>query len=267
MDTSLMRPDSIHGQVKFVKRIIEQTVNTCIPGEIVSFDKSLQTATVKVCIKQMHVDKDGNKVTQELPQILQVPVFFPYSTMTGFSLTYPVVPGDQCLILFSQRSFDNWLAAGSVQEPFEPNCPRFFSFNDAIALVGLIPNPSAIKDFELNGVEIRNKKRTVYSLVTDNEAKTEAKTADSCASITCTVSGNIVEVATGNKTENVNGTFNTSIQGNWTIASPLMEVKGKLKASSYASSDAEGREFIGVTGAAGPLNTVTFLNGIAVAIS
>lgn len=168
MDLSLLKPDDPQGVVELVKRILGE-VNTCIPGEIVFFDPQKQTATIKPCIRAVTISTDGKKQTITLPEILQCPVWFPFSSTTGFCLTYPVTKGDQTLILFSQRSFDKWLRFGGVQDPEEPGMPRCHSYNDAVALVGLIPNTKAIQQFQTDGVEIRNKERTNYVKVSDTQ--------------------------------------------------------------------------------------------------
>lgn len=291
MNPVFMNPKSLDCDIELIKRVIYETVNTSIPGEIIAFDNKTQTCTVKPCIRRLFVDDGGQKKTFDYPKVFECPVFFPYSTTSGFSMTYPVSPGDQCLIIFSQKSLDNWLRFGSVQDPAESDFSRCLSMNDAIVLVGLIPSPSVIQKFNDQGIEIRNKTRDVYSLVTNDHHIIEAKTKDSFSRYENTISGNIVEECSNNKTQNVignknihitgnkiedvasneektiSGSFNLSISGSWTVTCPEMSFQGKVKANSFSTEDNNGRERIGVTGAAGPLNTVTFVNGIAVAIS
>ncbi|PWU06784.1 MAG: hypothetical protein C5B43_01340 [Verrucomicrobia bacterium] len=54
----------------------------------------------------------------------------------GASLTFPVLEGDNCLLLFSERSMDLWLTVGGQVTPDDP---RKFDISDAIAIVGLYP--------------------------------------------------------------------------------------------------------------------------------
>ena len=107
MDTTMLKPNSTQALMQLIRRILLE-VNTAIPGEVVVFDPLTQTATIKPCIKNTTIDNDGQTEYIELPQIVECPVFFPYSAISKFSITYPVVPGDQCLIIFSQRSNSNF---------------------------------------------------------------------------------------------------------------------------------------------------------------
>lgn len=69
--------------------------------------------------------------TADYPQIVDAPLI---GLTGGFtSLTMPVQPGDQCLILFNDRDLNNWFA-GATSGPVAT--ARLHSFSDAIALVG-----------------------------------------------------------------------------------------------------------------------------------
>lgn len=168
MDTTFLKPNSSQAFLELFRRILLE-VNTAIPGEIINFDPSTQTATVQPCIRGTSILKDGQTQFRDMPQIVKVPVWFPYSTSSGFSMTYPVVSTDQCLLIFSQRSFDNWLKYGSFQDPSETKNPRSHQYSDVMALVGLIPNPSSIQNFQMDGIEIRNKNRNSYVKVLDDK--------------------------------------------------------------------------------------------------
>lgn len=164
MDTTMLKPGSAQALQQLIRRMFLE-VNTAIPGEVVSFNETKQTATVKPCIRGTVITNKGETEYTDQPEIIEVPVIFPYSTSTGFAITYPVASGDQCLLLFSQRSFDNWLKNGSVQNPSENGEPRSHQYSDAIAIVGMIPNGNTIENFQTSGIEIRDKSRsTVVSL-------------------------------------------------------------------------------------------------------
>ena len=66
------------------------------------------------------------------PILTTVPVIIMSGDQAG--LTFPIVQGDQCLILFNDRSIDNWFQSGQVG-PVASS--RYHSFADGIALVGL----------------------------------------------------------------------------------------------------------------------------------
>lgn len=230
MDNRLLPADSIQGKKEFVRRVIYDTVNTSLPGEIVEFDSKQQTATVKCCIRSQTYDPQlQKKITKDLPLIFKAPVWFPYTITAGFSLNYEVNPGDQCLLIFSQRSFDNWLVAGSVQDTIEPFQPRCFSLTDAIVLVGLIPNPNAIQNFISKGIELRNKDRSVHLHLLDDKLEINIS-VDNGASAGCnevyTIAGDLTSVNWNdrsihvgkNLTLLVDGQYSETIIGNVTLA-------------------------------------------------
>lgn len=166
MDTTMLKGGSIQALMQLVRRMFLE-IHTCIPGEIIAFDSEKQLATVRSCIRNTMIDENGETTWIDSPQIIDVPVVFLQSQTRGFAITCPVEPGDQCLLFFSERSYDNWLEYGSVQNPAENGVPRSHQYNDAFALVGISPLVSSIQDFQTDGVEIRNKDRSIRFSLTD----------------------------------------------------------------------------------------------------
>lgn len=105
-------------------------VHTALPGTIISYDSTLQKATIQPSLKKSYLDG----TTQEMPILNNVPVIFPRAG--GASLTFPVVQGDTCLLLFIERSTDLWKSVGGVVAPDDP---RKFDLSDAVAIMGLMP--------------------------------------------------------------------------------------------------------------------------------
>jgi len=105
-------------------------VHTALPGQIISYDHTTQKATIQPCLKKSYLDG----TTQEMPILNNVPVIFPRAG--GASLTFPVLPGDTCLLLFVERSTDLWKSVGGVVAPSDP---RKFDLSDAVAIMGLMP--------------------------------------------------------------------------------------------------------------------------------
>lgn len=105
-------------------------VHTALPGTIISYESTLQKATIQPSLKKSYLDG----TTQEMPILNNVPVIFPRAG--GASLTFPVVQGDTCLLLFIERSTDLWKSVGGVVAPDDP---RKFDLSDAVAIMGLMP--------------------------------------------------------------------------------------------------------------------------------
>lgn len=115
-------------------------VHTCMPGRIETYDASKQKASVKPLLKRVYVD--GQEVS--FPVITEVPVIFPRAG--GAGLILPVNVGDFVLLLFSERTMDQWLNKGTESSTL---VERQFSINDAIAIPGLFP-------FTENGISAGN---------------------------------------------------------------------------------------------------------------
>lgn len=109
-------------------------VNSCIPASIVSYDYTKQQATVQPLLKARYKNGTTQGDIQSLPKITNVPVIFPKGGT--FHMHWPLSVGDSVLLVFSQRSLDNWLVDGNEEAPQDP---RMFDFSDAIAIPGLIP--------------------------------------------------------------------------------------------------------------------------------
>lgn len=106
-----------------------EDVHTCAPGRVVSVNGG--RVNVKPLLNRRL--RDGR--TEEMPVVPDVPVWFPSGG--GASITWPISNGDGCLLIFAERSIDEW--KGSFDEE-APDDPRRHQLADAIALVGLKPD-------------------------------------------------------------------------------------------------------------------------------
>lgn len=121
---------------------ISVSLNCIKIGEIVSFDKNEQTATVKVLHRMdSNYDLELDK-TVEYPPLQKVPVVVLQGG--GSVITFPIKAGDQCLLLFCDYMIDNWWISGGVGAS---DFPRRHDLSDAIAIVGLQALPKAIQGY------------------------------------------------------------------------------------------------------------------------
>lgn len=107
-------------------------VHTAVPGEVVSFDASTNRASVKPFGK--YKATDGRQFPY--PVIYNAPVYFPCGRNRNAGMTFPVLPGDGCLIIFSMEQMEDYLSDGKS----DSLDPRKHSLNDAIVLPGLYSN-------------------------------------------------------------------------------------------------------------------------------
>lgn len=132
-------------------------LHTCLPGIIDSFDPVKQTASVQPAIKRVFTEQGG----VNLPLCVDVPVAFPGGG--DFFLTFPVQPGDECILFFSERCIDFWYANGGVQLPAEY---RLHDLSDAFAQVGVNSQPNKLTQVQTDGAELRTRDRSTYIKLT-----------------------------------------------------------------------------------------------------
>lgn len=122
--------DTLSDLLRSAIQSVLNDIHTCLPGRIESYDHATQKASVLPLLSRRLRSGD----VEERPVIANVPVVFPRSG--GASLTFPVLPGDGCLLVFSERSIDLWLDQGGIVAPDDP---RKFDLSDCIAIMGLYP--------------------------------------------------------------------------------------------------------------------------------
>lgn len=105
-------------------------VHVSMPGRIESYDASKQEASVQPLL--MVNLADGSAAS--LPVINHVPVIWPRGG--GAILSFPLEAGDTVLLVFSERSLDEWLQQGGELAPSDP---RAHDLSDAVAIPGLYP--------------------------------------------------------------------------------------------------------------------------------
>lgn len=102
-------------------------LNTSLPGIVKSYDPATRTATVQPAIKRTTVDGKNPR----RPLLLDVPVVFPYSGTQG--ITFPLKVDSPCLLVFSQRSIDDWV---TKREEDVVTDTRLHDINDAFCIPG-----------------------------------------------------------------------------------------------------------------------------------
>lgn len=143
--------------IELTKLISDRTkakIRTAVPGVVRAFDPETQTATVQVAVAYAYLDPDAvEEVQRYIPRpITNCPVIFPQGG--GFSLRFPLEPGDDCLILVAERSIDEWAATGNAG--VTPRDLRRFDLSDALVLPAPRPAARPLEDFRDDAVELRH---------------------------------------------------------------------------------------------------------------
>ena len=148
------------------KNALEQydfDLRVCSPGTILSFDPLEMTATVQLSVKEA-IQIAGEPMTKEIPELVDVPVIF-----TGggnWLITFPITPGDECLVFFGDTCIDPWWQYGG-EVPQEPMSLRRHDLSDGFALVGPWSRKQALEMTDVmpihpDSLQIRNTEGTIF---------------------------------------------------------------------------------------------------------
>lgn len=124
---------------------------TALPGIVQSFDPVAMTCVVQPAIKARRTLPTGATVTDALPLLVDCPVHFPSGGQC--TLTFPVAPGDECLVVFSSRCIDGWWQSGGVQEQAEL---RMHDLSDGFVFVGVRSQPRVIPNVSTGATQLRS---------------------------------------------------------------------------------------------------------------
>ena len=121
-------------------------------GIVEEFDLSNQTVKARIAYKKTFYQKEGKnykEVLVDYPFLIDCPAI----VISGgpFSLKMPIKRGDECLVLFNDRSIDKWFESGSV---LQLDSDRLHSFSDGIVLVGLRSLARSIEGFDNEKVKL-----------------------------------------------------------------------------------------------------------------
>ena len=154
------RRERIHDPVEANRAAMDgrmAQVWTALPGVVQAFNPTAMTVSVQPAIKGRVTRPDGAVESVALPLLVDVPVIFPSGG--GFTLTFPVAAGDDCLVVFASRCMDAWWQSGGVQEPLEA---RMHDLSDGFALVGPFSQPRALDGVSTDNVQLRTDDGATY---------------------------------------------------------------------------------------------------------
>ncbi len=112
-------------------------------GVITKYDAATQLASVQPQLKEVYEGNDGEPALELLPVIQNVPVFF--AGGGGFAATFPIADGDECDLVFNDRSLDLWKEQGGNVDPIDL---RRHALTDAVAFVGVRSKPNKLSEVD-----------------------------------------------------------------------------------------------------------------------
>lgn len=122
-----------------------------LPGIIQSFNPAKMTAVVQPSIQALWRDPLGNQTWQTMPLCLDVPVMFPGGG--GCTMTFPLVEGDECLLIFASRCIDSWWQSGGIGVQAEM---RMHDLSDGFCLPGPRSQPRVLSGVSTSALQIRS---------------------------------------------------------------------------------------------------------------
>lgn len=192
-------------------------INTCIPAIVDDFDVATQRVSAIPAIQKKFTDLDGRVTYYNFPKITNIPLSI--IKCPGIKLTCPVKKGQNCTLIFSQRSIDNFMIDGTKPlPPYEGPVPftsalRCMDMTDALCFPGVITNNETISNYNNDAIEIRS-----------TDGSTKVSVAENTLNFiqgggSITMSGGKVEITASE----------IKINGKTTISGSDVEISGKTK--------------------------------------
>ncbi|MEI7124878.1 Gp138 family membrane-puncturing spike protein [Pectobacterium versatile] len=133
---------------------INSQMRSAIPGVIQSFDPETVTCVVLIGVRSTNArsyeDVSKNDEALDYPLLVDVPVVFPRGG--GCTLTFPIKPGDECLIIFADRCIDFWWQSGDVQSRVDG---RMHDLSDAFVIAGPQSQAKKISGISTSAAQLR----------------------------------------------------------------------------------------------------------------
>jgi len=212
-------------EMKNATHEVLREVHTALPGKIISFNPDKCEADVLPYGKFKL--PDGSQL--DYPQINGVPVYVMQGSGQTATFAYPIKPGDECLLLFSEQALDTWRTQA------ESDTDLKFDLTNAVALVGLFsqPNPlvkEACDDdaviIEKDGERIRLKKGEIC--IQDTAGQSITLTPDAVTltvnSLAIQASGAVTVQAAGSATVQASGNVEVNAGGNVAIKGAAIDL-------------------------------------------
>ena len=147
-----------HGEIqRILMESFQTTIWTALPSIITLFnDKSITVECIPT-VQGMITSQDGSRSFKTMPKLVDVPVCFPRGG--GYTLSFPIVPGDECLVIFSSRCIDSWFASGGYAPPTDH---RMHDLSDGFAIVGPFSQKTKISNISTTTAQLRSDDGTVF---------------------------------------------------------------------------------------------------------
>lgn len=185
------------------------------------------TCEARPATKAVQVDQQGKRSDVELPLLVDLPVVFPHGG--DYVLTFPVTPGDECLVVFASRCIDNWWMSGDVQPQYEQ---RMHSLADGIALVGPYSQKTKVDNVSTTTTQLRSNDGKYYVEVDTKNNRISVVTPKT--SVVLDDNANTVTAKAGQTTATLDGNGGVATidaPNQIVLDTPLVTITGVLSAT------------------------------------
>lgn len=156
---STIQDPTLRSLLQALKREVMTELNCHQVGRVISFDVNTQKAKVEIQMQRVvyNQTQTAEGKLQYVPAVITYPVLgdvpvFVLSGGTGV-MTFPIVAGDDCLVLFNDRDLDLWYVGGQISPP---NSGRLHSLSDGLAIIGFRRALNPVSNYSSTDVEMRN---------------------------------------------------------------------------------------------------------------
>ena len=140
--------------LEVLREAIFTEIRVALPGKVVKYDKATRLAEVLPLVMRRAYGAD---TPVSLPVIPNVPVVHP-QTQAG-ALILPVAVGDPVLLVYSDRSLDQWKASNGTQ-PMEAEERRKHELSDCWAIPGGRPGALSFTPASASALALQSKSGT-----------------------------------------------------------------------------------------------------------
>lgn len=131
-------------QVEIIREALRSfglDLHTGMPGRVVKYYASEQTADVLPVIRRPVPKADGSVQHEDLPVLSKVPLVWPRAG--GYYIHFPLAAGDHVWLSFSEAATGFWRSSGDVSPPGDLSR---HSLSYAVAFPGIGPTSDAFGD-------------------------------------------------------------------------------------------------------------------------
>jgi hypothetical protein len=156
------------------------------PGKVVSFDPDKQTCVVQIAVQEtvykapvgegQAAAPPGVKnvpTAESIWPLEDVPIWMP--RVPGWSITFPITPGTECLLIFADMCIDGWYQTGKV---IKNQRRRRHHLSDAFALFGPWSIPNRLQNYSTSSMQIRSDDQSVLIELESGQVNIKAPTVN-----------------------------------------------------------------------------------------